>query len=207
MAKVIQGLESMLSGKFGDKVYVVRDGKNYIRAVPTRKKDSSTPAMVISQKRFREVMRFCGMFKHSVIPQIWNLAAQGTSGFRLFQKTNSPAFAPDGSLPDVKKIRLSTGKLTLPLGLTAGRPEVDSSFIEVNWPKDKHLGGLHLKDELIAISSANGKYSDIVETGILRGQLSGSFELPKLPAPATHIYLFFGSRDHQNYSESICFEV
>jgi len=207
MAKVRQGLETLLSGKFGDKVYVVRDGKNYIRKVPTRKKDSSTPAMVISQKRFSEIMRFCGMFKNSVIPPIWNIAAQGTSGFRLFQKTNSPAFAPDGSLPDVKKISLSTGKLTLPEGLTAGRPEVDSSIIEVSWLKNLNLGGLHLKDELTVVSSVDGHYSDILETGILRGQLTGSFKLPKLPAPATHIYLFFGSSFHRDYSESVCFEI
>jgi len=207
MTKVRQGLESLLSGKFGNMVFVQRDGKTYMRRAPTRKKDSSTPAMVISQKRFSEVMRFCGLFRFSVIPQIWNLAAQGTSGFRLFQKTNSPAFAPDGSLPDLKKIRLSTGKLTLPQGLTAGRPEVEGTFIEVSWPEDQLLGGLHLQDELMAISSVDGQYSDIVETGILRGQLNGSFELPELPAPATHIYLFFGSRDHRDYSESVCFEV
>ena len=207
MTKVRQGLESMLSGKLGNIVYVQRYGKTYIRRAPKRKKNSSTPAMLISQKRFSEIMRFCGQFKDTVIPQIWNLAAVGTSGFRLFQKSNSPAFSPDGSLADPKRIRLSTGKLTLPQGLTAGRPEVEGSIIEVSWEEDQHLGGLSLQDELMAISAGDGQYSDIVETGILRDQLNGSFELPELPAPATHIYLFFGSKDHRDYSESVCFEV
>jgi len=207
MTKVRQGLESMFSGKFGNMVFVQRDGKTYIRRAPKRKKNSSTPAMIISQKRFSEVMKFCSQFKSTVIPQIWNLAAVGTSGFRLFQKTNSPAFDPNGSLKDAKLLKFSIGKLTLPQGLTAGRAEVGGPVIEVSWPQDQHLGGLSLQDELMAISAADGQYSDIVETGILRGQLNGSFELPELPTPATHIYLFFGSKDHRDYSESVCFEV
>ena len=97
LTKVKGGLEAMLSGKFGNMVFVQRDGKTYMRSAPTRKKDASTPRMLLNQKRFGAVMKFCGQFKSTVIPQIWNLAAQGTSGFRLFQKTNSPAFAPDGS--------------------------------------------------------------------------------------------------------------
>jgi len=86
-----------------------------------------------------------------------------------------------------------------------GRVEITT--IQVSWQKDAHSGGLHLKDELLVISAANGSYSAITETGILRGHLTGSFELPQMPKSATHIYLFFNSQDHINYSDSICFEV
>jgi hypothetical protein len=163
--------------------------------------------MVLNQKRFAQVMRFCGLFKDTLIPQIWNEAAINTSGFRLFQKSNSPAFGKDGSLMDPKLIRLSTGKLTLPQGLQAGKAEVGGSVIEVSWPEDLHMGGIHLKDELMVISAGDGQYSEVKATGILREQLNGSFELPELFAPATHVYLFFESKDRKNYSESICFEV
>jgi hypothetical protein len=207
MTKVKGGIESMLSGKFGNMVFVQSYGKTYMRSAPKRKKDASTPAMLLNQKRFGEVIRFCSEFKSTVIPQIWNLAAVGTSGYRLFQKTNSPAFAKDGSLMDPKLIRLSTGKLILPQGFTAGKPELGGSVIEVSWQEDLHLGGIHLQDELMVISSGDGQYSDIKATGILRGNLNGSFELPELSAPATHVYLFFASKDRRDYSESICFEV
>jgi hypothetical protein len=59
----------------------------------------------------------------------------------------------------------------------------------------------------MVISAADGNYSDITSTGLVRSALTGSFELPALPAAATHIYLFFGSIDHRDYSESVCFEV
>ena len=153
MAKVKGGIESMLSGKFGNMVFVQRDGKTYMRSAPKRKKDSSTPAMLLNQKRFGEVIRFCSQFKDTVIPQIWNLAAVGTSGYRLFQKTNSPAFGPDGSLMNQKLLRFSTGKLPLPQGLEAGRPEVGGSIIEASWSQDLKMGGIHLQDELMIISA------------------------------------------------------
>ena len=207
MTKVTGGLESMLSGKFGNMVFVQRDGKTYMRRAPTRKKDASTPRMLLNQKRFGEVMRFCGLFKSTVIPQIWNFAAVGTSGYRLFQKTNSPAFGPDGSLADPKKLLFSTGKLTLPQGIEAHRMTVESTTIQVSWQKDPHLGGKNLKDELMYVSAADGLYSEITNTGIVRGALNGSFELPETFKAATHIYLFFTSQDRRDYSESICFEV
>jgi len=207
MTKVIQGIETILSGKFGDKVYVQRYGKTYVRSAPKRRKDSSTPAMLLNQKRFKEVMSFCGRFKNVLIPQVWNLAAVNTSGFRLFQKANSPAFAKDGSLMDPKLIKLSTGKLTLPKGFTAARAHAGSSLIEVSWEKDLHLGGIDLQDELMAISAGEGQYSGILETGIVRNALHGSFELPVLPVSATHIYLFFGAKDKRDYSESVCVDL
>ena len=207
MTKVIQGLDGILSGKIGDKVYVQRYGKTYVRTAPPRTKDVSTPAMLLNQKRFKEIMRFCGLFKNGLIPQVWNPAAVNTSGFRVFQKANSPAFDKDGSLLDPKLIKLSTGSLPLPKGLTAGRASAGSSVINVSWEQDLHLGGIHLQDELMVISAGGGLYSALLETGIERNALGGSFELPALEDPATHLYLFFGSQDKQEYTESVCLEI
>jgi len=195
MTTLKQGIESMLSGKFGNLVFVQRQGKTYVRRAPQRKKDSSTPGMQLSQQRFAQIMKFCGQFKNSVIPRVWNLAAEGTSGFRLFQKANSPAFAAGGTLIDIKLVKLSTGNLTLPEGLTVKRKAAGSSIMEVSWLQDQVLGGQHLKDELLAVSEGDGVYSEIVDTGILRGSLGGTFELLAEPDQSGHLFLFFGSKD------------
>ncbi|HLN72207.1 MAG TPA: hypothetical protein VK205_02855 [Prolixibacteraceae bacterium] len=204
MTKVREGIEAILSGKLGNMVFVHRQGKTYIRRAPQRKKDSSTPAMLLNQQRFAQIMKFCGLFKTTVIPRVWNQSAQGTSGFRLFQKVNSPAFSADGTLTDVSQIQLSTGNLTLPQGLKVSRKSTGSSTINVSWEVDPVLGGLHLKDELLAVSAGEGQYSDIIDTDITRGSLGGNFELPAEPSTVTHLYLFFGSRDGKDYSPSIC---
>ncbi|HEY3370950.1 MAG TPA: hypothetical protein VGK10_08890 [Prolixibacteraceae bacterium] len=207
MAIVKGGIGSMLSGKVEGLVYVQLNGQTISRKAPKHKKDSWTPGMLLNQQRFKEVNSFCAQFKYSVIPQIWNGAAQRMSGYAYFLKSNMAAFAPDGSLGDVQKLRFSTGKLPWPEGLEAQRSEGDANTIEVKWPKYLNVGGVQLRDELMVISAADGQYSKITGTGIERNALGGKFELPVLPVGATHIYLFFGSLDHRDYSESVCFEV
>ena len=207
MAKVTDGLGLGLSGKIEGLVYVKFNGGTYTRSAPKGNKNSRTPQMILTQKRFGEIVKFCGQFKSTVIPQIWNDAAVKMSGYALFLKSNSPAFAKDGSIEDPKKIRFSIGKLTLPQEIEGHRMAMESATIEVSWLKDVHLGGKSLKDELMFISSVDGLYSEITATGILRGHLKGSFELPEAYKEATHIYLFFTSQDRRNYSDSICFEI
>lgn len=207
MARVTEGNRTGLSGKAEGMVYVKVNGETIVRKAPSFKKDSFTPGMLLNQQRFREVNSFCAQFKDSVIPQIWNGMDKRMSGYALFLKTNMPAFGRDGTMEDAKKIRLSMGNLSFPEGFEARRLETDNSRIEVGWPKEKHVGGIHLRDELMVISASDGEYSEIISTGIERGRLGGSFELPGLPVGATRLYLFFGSRDHRDYSESVCFEV
>lgn len=211
MARVTEGSRSGLSGKADGMVYSNVNGQTIVRKAPRFKKDSFTPGMLLNQQRFREVNSFCARFKDSVIPQIWNGMDNRMSGYALFLKTNMPAFGPDGALADAKKIMLSVGSLSFPQGFEARRSETDGNRVEVSWPRELHVGGIHLKDELMLVSAADGEYSEITETGLTRSQLGGSFELPDttmLPAPGpVHLYLFFGSKDHRDYSESVCFEV
>ena len=122
-----------------------------------------------------------------------------------------PAFAADGSILDVKKIRLSTGSLSFPEGFQARRSEVDQNLVEVSWPKELNVGGVHLKDELMVISCVDGQYSDIINSGIKRNDLGGTFALPDTPMPQgpgpMHVFLFFASANRREYSDSRCFEV
>ncbi|HET6558400.1 MAG TPA: hypothetical protein VFG54_13865 [Prolixibacteraceae bacterium] len=207
MAKVMDGASSKLSGKADGRVYVQFNGGTYTRSLPRRTKDSTTPGMLLNQRRFREVNQFCSQFKTSLIPQIWNGTNKRMSGYALFLKSNMAAFGADGSIVDVKKIKLSTGKLPFPVGFEARRSEMDGNLIEVSWPKEMHVGGVHMKDELMVISAQEGVYSDIKATGITKADLKGSFELPALFSESTHIYLFFSSKDHREYSESVCYEI
>lgn len=207
MAKVLGGIASSLSGRAEGIVFVQLNGKVYTRRVPQYKKSSWTPRQAAARKRFATINSFCKMFQGSVIPQIWKPAAVNMGGHAFFLKTNMKAFDAEGNLLDPKMLKLSTGKLTWPAVFNVNRLAEGSQTIEVNWPKDQVLGGIHLKDELIVISAGEGQFSDLKETNITRGQLKGSFELPELEVPATHLYLFFGSRDRVNYSESICVEI
>lgn len=211
MAKVLEGARSDFSGKADGLVYVKLNGEVYTRKLPKWKKESFSKGMLQNQQRFKRANEFCALFKDSVIPRIWNGISPKMTGYALFLKTNMAAFGADGSLEDFQKIRLSTGNLTFPPGFEANRSAMDESLVEVNWPKEMHVGGVHLFDQLMVISSRDGEFSDITPTGIIREDLGGIFSLPDAPMPQSpgpmHLFLFFASRDYRDYSESVCFEV
>lgn len=207
MARIRPGIGSMLSGKTAGMVFVQLNGETYMRVAPDRKKNSWTPKQLLHRKRFKEVNSFCRQFRTSVIPLIWKPFAKKMSGYALFLKTNMPAFGLEGSLADPKMLQLATGRLPLPQQFKAERTAEGSSAIAVSWQNDPFLDALRLTDELMVISAANGKYSYLTAAGLVRGALSGSFELPQTPAGARYIYLFFGSADTKDYTNSVCFEI
>lgn len=206
MAKVEDILSNKISGRVGNVVYATLNGQTVVRSLPRTNPDKRTPAQLRNQERFRLIHKFCGQFKRVLIPQVWNAQAKTDNGYNLFVKTNTPAFGPDGELTDPKKIKLSIGNLPLPEQLEVHRIE-GSNNIQVSWQKSTTLGGVTLKDELMVINAGEGKFSEMMATGIKRMNLGGTFELPELASTATHVYLFFESLDQRYYSESVCVEV
>jgi len=93
------------------------------------------------------------------------------------------------------------------MDLEASRESAGSSAIAVSWKNDPNLKGNRLQDELMIVSAADGHYSVMYPTWLLRSAQNGSFTLPAKPANATHIYLFFASNDGGDYTESVCFEI
>lgn len=207
MAEVNDIFGKDLTGKVGLVSFYRLRGKTIMRSLPVRRSNTRSKDQLRNQNRFKEIQQFCKQFKPLIIPQIWNGAATTSSGYHLFMKANTPAFDQDGVLTDPMKIRLSTGILTLPTGMQAERTSDGGTVIQMKWDAEPALGGTTKKDRLMVVSAAEGQYSDITATGLMRKDLGGSFELPALEVPATHLYLFFESMDQRYYSESVCLEV
>ena len=207
MAVVEDIYGKVVTGKVGTVAFYMSRGKTVMRSLRVDKSGQRTENQLRNQRRFQEIRKFCGLFKDVVIPQIWNGLATTSSGYHLFMKANSPAFDPEGIIADPMKICLSMGKLTFPAGMQAQRTSLGGTTIQVNWESDPVLGGLSLRDSLKVISAGEGKYSDMIATGLMRGDLGGTFELPALASPVTCVYLFFESLDQRYYSESVCVEI
>ena len=206
MAKVKNGLDSQISGKVGTTVYVQLKGKTVVRSLPRVKKNKRSALQILNQQRFKSINSFCRQFKYTVIPQIWN-PAWDNMGYAWFVKHNTPAFDKEGLLTDLSLVKLSCGKLLLPPELQVHAKEGDPTLMDVSWQYETSISGLQRRDELMAIVYGEGTFSDIISTGILRGHLQGSITLPDEPAAASHLYLFFCSKDRRYYSESACFAV
>jgi len=178
MAEVFDIYGKKVKGKAGNVSFYESRGKTIMRSLPAHKNLHRSKKQLRNQNRFTLVRMFCSQFKQVVIPQIWNSIATTSSGYHLFMKTNSPAFDLDGVLSDPMKIRLSTGKLTLPEGMQAQRTVLGGKMIRVSWQKETPWGGQPLKDKLMVISAGVGNYSDMMDTGLRRGDLGGSLNCP-----------------------------
>lgn len=206
MAQVKDIFGTGISGKLNQVVFYQRKGKTYVRALPVRRKKTVSPAQLLNKQRFGAMLKFAHLFKYGVIPQIWSQASRTLTGNQLFIKTNKGAFDPDGNIPDIKRVQLSTGNLHLPDDMVVKRKEEGSSSMVVNWYPDLSGRETEYWDELMAISYGEGMYSNMIATSIHRGENGGTFELPPLETPVSHLYLFFGSMDKRHYSQSVCFE-
>ncbi|HET6558422.1 MAG TPA: hypothetical protein VFG54_13980 [Prolixibacteraceae bacterium] len=207
MARVKKYLGDMVSGKAGNLVFFRLNGETYVRGIQKRQSDSWTPAQQLHRKRMGQVSGLWRKIRYSQIPGIWNHGDQKMNGYALFVKANMPAFATDGSLVDARELKLSIGHLALPQEFRAERQEPTQPLIRVTWENKSQPKGERLEDELMVISATGEAYTDVMATGIRRKDREGVFELPGINVPITHVYLFFASRDRNEYTESVCFEV
>ena len=206
MAQIKDIFGAGISGKLNQVVFYQRKGKTFVRALPIRKNKTDSPAQRLNKQRFGAMLRFAQQFKYVLIPQIWNPASKTLTGNQLFMKTNKGAFDAEGHIPAPRAVQLSTGKLHLPQEMVI-KPEEGTTRITVSWYPDFGGSDLAWWDELLVVALGEGQYSDIHSTGIHRGENVGSFELPRLEVPISHLYLFFGSLDKRHYSESCCFAL
>jgi hypothetical protein len=194
------------SGKLMNVVFYQRYGKSYVRAAP-KKRESYTQEQVLYRQRISKASALWRSLKSEETSTIWNTAAELMNGYAWFMKANLPAFEMDGSLIDPKLIKVSDGKLPMPQNLKAERMPDDPFTVEVSWQNDPHCNAERLKDELMALSYADGKFSRHIVTGLKRSDLQGTFTLSAKPVHATHLFLFLTSGNKEQYSESMSLEI
>lgn len=206
MAQMKQVIGEHPSGKLLNVVFYQRYGKSYVRAAP-KKRESYTEEQLLYRQRLQRASALWRSLKSDEMSRIWNSAAQQMNGYAWFLKANMPALAMDGTLIDAKLINVSDGKLPLPQQLKAERMAEDSSTMVVSWQNDAHSNSERLKDELMAMSYAEGKFSGIISTGLQRGHRQGTFTLSAKPVNASHVFFFITSANKEQFSESIGFEI
>jgi len=205
MARMKRNIGDLVSGKIGNLVFYQLNDQSYVRAAPVRKKDSWTEEQQFHRQRISKASGYWRALRSELMTKIWNNAAEQMNGYAWFMKVNMPALEMDGTLIDPKLLKVSAGKLTVPQQLTAERQPANAATILVSWKNDPHVKGERLIDELMVVSFADGKFSPVTPTGIVRGAKNGSFSLPLNPTNATHFYLFMASANREECSGSSAF--
>jgi hypothetical protein len=200
MAKIKGGIGIGVSGKAGGVIFQQWKGIQTMRGAFTRSKGSWSEKQVMHRQRFRAINAYCAKYKYTLIPLIWNLAAENGHGYNLFVKYNSPAFALDGELAEVDKLHFSAGKLPLPQHLRAERSGTDPSKVEVSWTNDENLSQVYSHDGLMMVCAYPDRFSGIIETSVQRKVGSAVINLPENPETITGIWLFFRAYKKDGYS-------
>ncbi len=207
MAKVTGGTDGSISGAIGPVVFYKLRGKSYARRRPDRSKDTWSATQKTYFSKFGKVALFWRQNVPVKVKQIFQLAAEGMTGYNLFLKTNLPAFNADGTEIDLQWLHLSAGKLPLPHKLEAKKMTGDPSKVEVSWQDDSDTGLALPKDELMIIVADGGKYKGPSATGALRSQGTALIQLPSGIGNLQGIYLSFASEQRELYSPDQFFGI
>ena len=197
MARIKGGV---LKGKVGNVVYSEWKGIEVVKAAPNRSKNSWSERQIMHRQRFKAIREYCGKYSRTLIPQIWNLAAEDGHGHNLFLKANSPAFALDGELTAFEKLHFSAGNLPLPQQITAKRLAGDPSKVEVIWTNDGNLSPAYAHDTLMMVAGYADHFSTPIATGVYRKKGEAVIDLPADFATITGIWLFFRTYEKDGYS-------
>ena len=195
----------LISGKIGDKIYVIRDGKNYVRSLPKKSIIPPTDKQIAWRATFTLVTQFL-MPLSSLLNESYRRINRKKSGLKV---TSQQVFteALRGVYPNVEidpsKVSLIRGNLPAPQGnmtYVAGTDELD-----FHWPlfsKAYHNSNDEL-GVLIWCSSLNEFYSEL-NLGVSRDQEFCTITIPHaFKGSQLHVWLFYRSANHCAYSPSV----
>lgn len=203
----------LLSGKVGNMIYYVMNGKQYVRRVgiPGKERKTTKENMTSRQKsnltRFGGVQRYYAYFRKHIGEAIWKTAGASLNAraINLFHKTNGHCFDDKGRLVDLTTFQFSHGELLLPRNIAVER---DGDLFRVTWEEERHERNAAPTDRL-CVGLVYDLYPDsphlALEVSGTRGDLRGEFRPDKDYDCPLHVYCFWAREDGSAFSESIHF--
>lgn len=205
----------LLSGRMGNLIYYVRNGKQCVRrvAIPGKKRKWEMEERSEKQKalsgRFAIVQTFYSEYCERVSPVIWRLAAKenGQMPHNLFNSLNCKCFSGSGMLVDFEKFLFTQGQLLLPWSM---RIEQNGRSYRVTWEEERDWETAAPTDKLcvgVLYSRYPGAPRLLSQVTGRRGELCGEFSPDEILGKDAHIYCFFAREDETAFSESCYFRV
>lgn len=209
MATVGSSALKGLSGRIGDQIFYVVDGKTFVRQAPDRIAYSRTPAQHLQRWRQNCVQTMFRSVKGTLLQKAAGEAARlsGTpSGYHLFLSRNMNAFGLDDYI-DYSKLCFGGMGLQLPddlrLVVTEGRQ------LHFTWKKGVEVSTASLTDSLVvaAIFPDEPYRLELVGvSGVTRGQCGAELSFGAVEGDI-QLYCFFMNREMTSFSPDRYFKV
>lgn len=200
----------LISGRMGNMVYYVRNGKQCVRrvAIPGKKRKWETEGRTEKQKavtgRFAIVQAFYAKYNKAVSDKIWQAAARKRrmTGSNLFNSVNCKCFSGDGRLVDFENFRFADGELLLPRRIQLVE---NGRKFRVTWEEEREWTSASPTDRLwVGVLYDAHPLAPLLALDVkgTREEGAGEFTLDESMGPTAHIYCFFGRADESTFSES-----
>lgn len=201
--------DNYLSGTVGNVVSAKWKDIKYVRTLPRKRSaDQWSDKQKAHRKCFAAVNAFAKLARESLIKPIWNNAETGRlSGYNLFIKANKPAFEPAGELIDPRMLKMTTGDLPLPFNIEVDYIDDVKVTVDISWENAQSLEMDGGTDKLMLILFRDGYFSGPMDTLFSRAQSYAHIELPSDYCKMECIYVFFKSRNADEFSDSFAVGV
>lgn len=205
----------LISGRLGNMIYYVRNGKQCVRrvAIPGKKQRSETEGRTEKQRavtgRFAIVQAFYAKYNRAVSAKIWQAAARKRrmTGSNLFNSVNCKCFSGDGRLVDFETFRFADGELLLPRRIQLVD---DGRKFRVTWEEEREWTSASPTDRLwVGVLYSAHPLAPLLALDVkgTREEGTGEFTLDHSMGTVAHIYCFFGRADESAFSESRYFRL
>ena len=210
--KAIDPTRGLYSGRMGDLIFYVMNGKTYVRHAPDPgKRKPRTEKQRGMNARFRAVQWMYRVFGAEVSPEIWRAAGKerGMTASNLFHSANCACFDAEGRLADPEGFQFSAGSLLLPRDI-AVEPAGGGRF-RVTWTEERELTTASGGDLLrVGVIPEGGELAALPAEAVSgrREDGAGEFTLPgEFAAGGCHAYVYFAREDGTAWSPSRHFRI
>lgn len=193
-----------LSGMVGPVVAYKWRGIDCVRARPkVRKFRDCSEREQANRNSFKAVNEFAGILQHTLIKSIWDRDDNDMmTAYNRFIKENKKAFNGDGKLIDPRMLKLTVGKLPLPLNIILNTNVEEALIAEISWENPPLIDSWYNSDQLLCILFVNGKPDQLIETEFTRQDQKALIQLPDLEGKEYCLYVFFCNQEGSRYSDS-----
>lgn len=201
---ILQNGSWLISGKIGDKVYVIKNGKNYVRSLPGKSSKLPTEKQLAWRTSFAMVTQFL-MPLSSLINESYRRINPKKQGFQLSIRQVLKE-ALQGVYPNIEidpaRVTLIRGSLPSPFGNMTYVARTDE--LDFYWPQgfNNYQNSGDELGILIWCRTLNEFYSKL-DLGVRRDQEFCTIPIPReFKGREIHVWLFYRSADHRFFSNS-----
>lgn len=201
---ILQNGSWLISGKIGDKVYVIKNGKNYVRSLPAKSSKLPTEKQLAWRTSFAMVTQFL-MPLSSLLNESYRRINPKKQGLQLSIKQVLKE-ALQGVYPNIEidpaRVTLIRGSLPSPFGNMTYVARTDE--LDFYWPQgfNNYQNSGDELGILIWCRTLNEFYSKL-DLGVRRDQEFCTIPIPReFKGHEIHVWLFYRSADHRFFSNS-----